>query len=78
MFAIQGNNGKFFCYTDNGIQAGFKDPAECVNLWINISPAFINRHRNRLRKSYRGYNIKTVELTPQQLEYFTFVKLRGK
>ena len=77
MFALQRDDGKFFCYTDRGIQGGFKNPAECVNLWINIYPAFINRHRDKLRRTYRAYRIKTVRLTPAQLEHFTFVKLRG-
>lgn len=76
MFAIQKDNGQFFCYTDNGIQGGFKDSPECVNLWVNIYPRFINKHRNRLRSRYSG-KIKTVKLTPKQLEHFTFVKLRG-
>ncbi len=79
MFALQADTGEFFCYTDKGIPGGFKHVDECVNLWINIYPRHINSHRNRLRSSgfYRKLKIKTVELTPAQLEYFTFVKLRS-
>jgi len=79
MFALQADTGEFFCYTDKGIPGGFKHADECVNLWINIYPRHINKHRNRLLGSsfYRSLKIKTVELTPKQLEHFTFVKLRG-
>ena len=61
MFALQTNTGEFFCYTDKGIMGGFKKVDECVNLWINIYPRHINKHRNRLRS--RGF--------------YTFVKLRS-
>ena len=78
MFAIQRDDGKFHCFHNPSMgPSGFRRPEECVNLWINIYPAYLNRKRDQLRKIYKKRKIKVVELTPKQLEYFTFVKLRG-
>ena len=57
--------------------SGFRKQEACVNLWINIYPAYLNRKRDQLRKIYKKHKIKVVRLTPKQLEYFTFVKLKG-
>lgn len=79
MFALQRSDGKFFCYHNpvTGGPGGFREQEKCVNLWINIYPAFLNKRRDKLRKIYSKWKIKVVHLTPTQLEYFTFVRLRG-
>ena len=75
---MQRDDGKFFCYHDPRTgPGGFHYAPGCVNLWIHMYPSCINRRRDKLRKIYKKYKIKVVRLTPKQLEYFTFVKLRG-
>ncbi len=77
MFALQRSDGKFLCYHDQVYAGGFRKQDECVNLWINIYPAYLNKRRDQLRKIYSKFKIKVVRLTPKQLEDFTFIKLRG-
>ena len=78
MFAIQRDDGKYLCYHNPSKgPSGFRKQEECVNLWINIYPAYLNRKRDQVRGIYRARKVKVVKLTPSQLEYFTFVKLRG-
>lgn len=78
MFAIQRDDGKYLCYHDPSKGPnGFRKQGECVNLWMHYYPAVLNRKRNQLRRIHRTRKIRVVRLTPTQLEYFTFIKLRG-
>jgi hypothetical protein len=40
-------------------------------------PSYLNRRRNKLRQIYLRHKVRVVRLTQKQLEYLTFVKLRG-
>jgi hypothetical protein len=78
MFAIQRNDGKFFCNYNPGTgPGGFQRTDKCVNIWVHKYPLCVNLRRDKLRKIYLNCKIKTVKLTPSQLEHFTFVKLYG-
>jgi hypothetical protein len=78
MFAIQRNDGKFFCnhYPSTG-PGGFQPADKCVNIYIDMYPSYLNRRRNKLRQIYLRHKVRVVRLTQKQLEYLTFVKLRG-
>jgi hypothetical protein len=78
MFAIQRNDGKFLCYHNPRTgPSGFRKEDECVNLWMHYYPSVLNRKRDQVRRIYKTRKVKVIRLTPKQLEYFTFVKLRG-
>jgi len=79
MFAIQRDDGKFFCYRDehSGPTGGWRKIDKCVTLWMHYYPSVLNRKRNKIRKIYSNRKIKVVRLTTKQLEYIMFLKLRG-
>ena len=78
MFAIQRDDGRFFCYRDSQPMGSWRKMDKCTLLWMHYYPSVLNRKRDVLRRIQTNRRkIRVVRLTKQQLEYFTFIKLRG-